>query len=231
MLSSAGSVLPSCFYGCFVPRVYITNTLFPSVRRCCLTYLDDICICVSVSVLCICVCEYRKQTGVGYPQLSAILECADAAHGLGGHVVGDGGCACPGDFAKAFGAGADFVMAGGTYYKIKLFYVPSIVVDINIVIFIFFMLLFFLYASVFTCALTFCYGNARHVCVPQGKRRQLGGNRGQTVQAVLWHVLCGGHEQACRYCTLLCCAVMCCFLCIVFCPSMLFARGLYTCVV
>jgi hypothetical protein len=136
------SVLPSCFYGCFFPRVYITNILFPSVRRCCLTYLDDICICVSVSVLCICVCEYRKQTGVGYPQLSAILECADAAHGLGGHVVGDGGCACPGDFAKAFGAGADFVMAGGTYYKIKLFYVPSIVVDINIIIFIFF------YASV-----------------------------------------------------------------------------------
>jgi len=59
------------------------------------------------------VCTTRKQTGVGYPQLSAVLECADAAHGLGGHVISDGGCTCPGDFAKAFGAGADFVMAGG----------------------------------------------------------------------------------------------------------------------
>lgn len=61
------------------------------------------------------VCTTRKQTGVGYPQLSAILECADAAHGLHGHVISDGGCTCPGDFAKAFGAGADFVMAGGMF--------------------------------------------------------------------------------------------------------------------
>jgi len=61
------------------------------------------------------VCTTRKQTGVGYPQLSAVIECADAAHGLGGHVVSDGGCACPGDFAKAFGAGADFVMSGGMF--------------------------------------------------------------------------------------------------------------------
>eukprot|EP00941_MAST-03F_sp_MAST-3F-sp1_P003824 g3824.t1 len=61
------------------------------------------------------VCTTRKQTGVGYPQLSAIIECAEAAHGLGGHVVGDGGCKCPGDVAKAFGAGADFVMAGGMF--------------------------------------------------------------------------------------------------------------------
>ncbi len=61
------------------------------------------------------VCTTRKQTGVGYPQLSAILECADAAHGLGGHVISDGGCTCPGDFSKAFGAGADFVMAGGMF--------------------------------------------------------------------------------------------------------------------
>jgi len=50
---------------------------------------------------------------VGYPQLSAVIECADAAHGLGGHIVADGGCTCPGDVAKAFGAGADFVMLGG----------------------------------------------------------------------------------------------------------------------
>jgi GMP reductase len=51
--------------------------------------------------------------GVGYPQLSAISECADAAHGLGGHVMSDGGCTSPGDIAKAFAAGADFVMLGG----------------------------------------------------------------------------------------------------------------------
>ena len=61
------------------------------------------------------VCTTRIQTGVGYPQLSAIIECADAAHGLGGHIVADGGCTCPGDVAKAFGAGADFVMLGGMF--------------------------------------------------------------------------------------------------------------------
>ncbi len=59
------------------------------------------------------VCTTRKMTGVGYPQLSAIIECADAAHGLGGLVCADGGCTVPGDIAKAFGAGADFVMLGG----------------------------------------------------------------------------------------------------------------------
>ena len=59
------------------------------------------------------VCTTRIQTGVGYPQLSAIMECADAAHGLGAHIIADGGCTCPGDVAKAFGAGADFVMLGG----------------------------------------------------------------------------------------------------------------------
>jgi GMP reductase len=52
-------------------------------------------------------------TGVGYPQLSAVIECADAAHGLGGHICADGGCTTPGDVAKAFGGGADFVMLGG----------------------------------------------------------------------------------------------------------------------
>ncbi|GMI57254.1 hypothetical protein ScalyP_jg6882 [Parmales sp. scaly parma] len=61
------------------------------------------------------VCTTRKQTGVGYPQLSAVIECADAAHGLNGHVVSDGGTTCPGDFSKAFGAGADFVMSGGMF--------------------------------------------------------------------------------------------------------------------
>jgi GMP reductase len=59
------------------------------------------------------VCTTRIQTGVGYPQLSAVIECADAAHGLGGHIIADGGCTCSGDVAKAFAAGADFVMLGG----------------------------------------------------------------------------------------------------------------------
>ncbi|SHO54632.1 GMP reductase [Vibrio quintilis] len=59
------------------------------------------------------VCTTRVKTGVGYPQLSAIIECADAAHGLGGRIIGDGGCTCPGDVSKAFGGGADFVMLGG----------------------------------------------------------------------------------------------------------------------
>ena len=58
-------------------------------------------------------CSTRKQTGVGYPQLSAVIECGDAAHGLGGHIVSDGGCKIPGDIAKAFGGGADFCMLGG----------------------------------------------------------------------------------------------------------------------
>lgn len=61
------------------------------------------------------VCTTRVKTGVGYPQLSAIIECADAAHGLGGQIISDGGCANPGDVAKAFGAGADFVMLGGMF--------------------------------------------------------------------------------------------------------------------
>ena len=59
------------------------------------------------------VCTTRKMTGVGYPQLSAIIECADAAHGLGGLICADGGCTSAGDLAKAFGGGADFVMLGG----------------------------------------------------------------------------------------------------------------------
>lgn len=61
------------------------------------------------------VCTTRVKTGVGYPQLSAVMECADAAHGLGGQIISDGGCAMPGDVAKAFGGGADFVMIGGMF--------------------------------------------------------------------------------------------------------------------
>jgi GMP reductase len=59
------------------------------------------------------VCTTRKMTGIGYPQLSAVIECADAAHGLRGHIIADGGCTVPGDIVKAFAAGADFVMLGG----------------------------------------------------------------------------------------------------------------------
>jgi len=61
------------------------------------------------------VCTTRKKTGVGCPQLSCILECADAAHGLGALVLSDGGLTIPGDFSKAFGAGADFCMSGGMF--------------------------------------------------------------------------------------------------------------------
>lgn len=61
------------------------------------------------------VCTTRLKTGVGFPQLSAIIECADAAHGLGGQIISDGGCKSPGDVAKAFGGGADFVMLGGMF--------------------------------------------------------------------------------------------------------------------
>ncbi|XP_076040948.1 GMP reductase 2-like [Oratosquilla oratoria] len=92
------------------------------------------------------VCTTRKKAGVGYPQLSAVIECADAAHGLGGHIISDGGCTCPGDIAKAFGAGADFVMMGGMLAghdqsggdiierngkKMKLFYGMSSAVAMN----------------------------------------------------------------------------------------------------
>ena len=59
------------------------------------------------------VCTTRTKTGIGYPQLSAVMECADAAHGLGAHIIADGGCNTSGDIVKAFAAGADFVMIGG----------------------------------------------------------------------------------------------------------------------
>lgn len=60
-------------------------------------------------------CLTREKTGVGYPQLSAIIECADAAHGLGGRIIGDGGCRTPADVAKGFGGGADFIMVGSMF--------------------------------------------------------------------------------------------------------------------
>ena len=60
-------------------------------------------------------CTTRLKTGVGMPQLSAIMECADAAHGMNGLIIGDGGVTCPGDMAKGFGGGADFIMVGGQF--------------------------------------------------------------------------------------------------------------------
>jgi GMP reductase len=60
-------------------------------------------------------CQTRIVAGVGYPQLSAVIECSDAAHGLGGHICSDGGCVYPGDIAKAMGAGADFCMVAGLF--------------------------------------------------------------------------------------------------------------------
>lgn len=60
-------------------------------------------------------CTTRLKTGVGVPQLSAVMECSDAAHGVGGKIIADGGITCPGDVGKAFGAGADFVMIGGQF--------------------------------------------------------------------------------------------------------------------
>ena len=61
------------------------------------------------------VCTTRIQTGVGYPQLSAVIECSDAAHGMNSHIISDGGVQNPGDIAKAFGAGADFIMSGSLF--------------------------------------------------------------------------------------------------------------------
>ena len=59
------------------------------------------------------VCTTRIMTGVGVPQFSAVVECADAANGVGGHIMADGGCVEPGDVANELGGGAHFIMLGG----------------------------------------------------------------------------------------------------------------------
>jgi len=61
------------------------------------------------------VCTTRLQTGVGMPQFSAVMECSDAAHGVGGMIISDGGICYPGDVSKAFGGGSDFVMIGSMF--------------------------------------------------------------------------------------------------------------------
>jgi len=61
------------------------------------------------------VCTTRQETGVGYPQFSALLECVEAARKVKGQICADGGITCPGDMVKAFAGGADFVMIGGQF--------------------------------------------------------------------------------------------------------------------
>tara|TARA_B100001123_G_scaffold299155_1_gene333676 strand:- start:63 stop:752 length:690 start_codon:yes stop_codon:yes gene_type:complete len=134
------------------------------------------------------VCTTRIQTGVGYPQLSAVIECADAAHGLGAHIIADGGCTCPGDVAKAFGGGGDFVMLGGMFAgheegggkKIKK----------NGSQFIEF------YGSSSNTAITKHYGGLSHYRSSEGKKVQLKyrGKIKDTVQNIL-----GGLRSSCTY--------------------------------
>lgn len=71
--------------------------------------------CVSVGIGGGSACRTREKTGCGRPQLSTVIECADAAHQVGGMICSDGGITCPGDICKAFGAGADFIMIGGLF--------------------------------------------------------------------------------------------------------------------
>ena len=66
-----------------------------------------------------CACRTREKTGVGRPQASAVIECADACHQVDGFCCSDGGCKTPGDIAKALGCGADFVMCGGIFAGAK----------------------------------------------------------------------------------------------------------------
>ena len=131
------------------------------------------------------VCTTRLKTGVGYPQLSAIIECADAAHGLGGLICADGGCTTPADIAKAFGGGADFVMLGGMLAgtdecngllpggeKAEFFGMSS------------------------EQAAQLCYGGVKSYCAPEGKSVTI--NRKGPVADVLQDI-CGGLRSACAY--------------------------------
>jgi len=106
----------------FVNRVKTIRKLFPN----CILIAGNVCTSEMVQELILegadivkigigpgSLCTTRTMTGIGRPQLSAVIDCADAAHGLGGFIMADGGCKTPADIAKAFGAGADFVMLGG----------------------------------------------------------------------------------------------------------------------
>ena len=135
------------------------------------------------------VCTTRSVAGVGYPQLSSISECADAAHGLGGHVMADGGCKYPGDVSKAFGAGADYVMLGGMFAGHKESG-GELVTDEEGVQYKDF------YGMSSTKAQQTYYGDLAEHRAPEGKKVRLRykGELDRTVQSIL-----GGMRSACSY--------------------------------
>lgn len=135
------------------------------------------------------VCTTRKVAGVGYPQLSSISECSDAAHGLGGHVIADGGCKYPGDVSKAFGAGADYVMLGGIFAGHKESG-GELVTDENGIQYKDF------YGMSSRKAQETYYGDLAEHRAPEGKKVRLKykGEIDSTVQSVL-----GGIRSACSY--------------------------------
>ena len=135
------------------------------------------------------VCTTRSVAGVGYPQLSSISECSDAAHGLGGHVMADGGCKYPGDVSKAFGAGADFVMLGGMFAGHEESG-GELVEDENGLKYKDF------YGMSSTKAQQTYYGDLAEHRAPEGKKVRLKykGPLDTTVQAIL-----GGVRSACSY--------------------------------
>ncbi len=135
------------------------------------------------------VCTTRKVAGVGYPQLSSISECADAAHGLGGHVIADGGCKYPGDVSKAFGAGADYVMLGGIFAGHEESG-GELVTDENGIKYKDF------YGMSSRKAQETYYGDLAEHRAPEGKKVRLKykGNIDNTVQSIL-----GGIRSACSY--------------------------------
>ena len=135
------------------------------------------------------VCTTRKVAGVGYPQLSSISECSDAAHGLGGHVIADGGCKYPGDVSKAFGAGADYVMLGGIFAGHKESG-GELVTDENGVKYKDF------YGMSSRKAQETYYGDLAEHRAPEGKKVRLKykGDIDITVQSIL-----GGIRSACSY--------------------------------
>ncbi|GMU26197.1 MAG: hypothetical protein AMXMBFR16_11020 [Candidatus Uhrbacteria bacterium] len=130
------------------------------------------------------VCTTRLKTGVGYPQLSAIIECADAAHGLGGLICADGGCTNPADIAKAFGGGADFVMLGGMLAGTNE--CAGLLPDGDAE--------FFGMSS--EQAQMVCYGGVKSYCAPEGKSVVI--KRKGPVSSVLRDI-CGGLRSACAY--------------------------------
>ncbi len=135
------------------------------------------------------VCTTRSVAGVGYPQLSSISECSDAAHGLGGHVMADGGCKYPGDVSKAFGAGADYVMLGGMFAGHKESGGELVANEEGVQYKDF-------YGMSSTKAQQTYYGDLAEHRAPEGKKVRLRykGELDKTVQSIL-----GGMRSACSY--------------------------------